>query len=313
MTQKERKELFNQGLKKCSKCGVVKSLDEFNNNKNIKDGKNCSCKKCCKGYDKEYKKNNKEKQSKYQKEYYQNNKEEILKNNKEYKKNNKEKQSKYQKEYHKNNKEKRAEYDKNRYQNNKEEITESSKEYKKNNKEKVAEYLKEYNNLFSKSKKYFNELLKYEDVKWSKEGYIQVRCKKCNEYFKPNNSQIKNRIACINGNVHGESNLYCSENCKKTCEIFAKKFVTPGLEQFDSRELQGEWAKEVKERDNYKCQICGSQENLHAHHIEAHAVTYDSFDLDNGITLCINCHYDVHQLPGCTLGDIKNQKQNCNV
>ena len=270
MTQKERKELFNQGLKKCSKCGVVKSLDEFSNDKTLKDGKHSSCREC-------------------DKKYYKNHKEEIS----EYQKNNKEKIAEYLKEYRKNNIEKKV-------------------EYRKNNKEKIKECTKKYNQSFSKSKKRFKELSKYEDVKLDKDGYIQVKCKKCNEYFIPSNSQIYSRIACINGTGTGECNFYCSDECKDTCEIF-KKRITPGLEQFDIRELQGEWAKAVKEIDNYTCQICGSDKDLHAHHIEAHAVTYDSFDIDNGITLCINCHHSVHQLPGCTLGDIKKQKQNCGV
>ena len=39
--------------KKCSKCGEVKSLDEFCNNKRNKSGKASQCKSCRKDYNKE--------------------------------------------------------------------------------------------------------------------------------------------------------------------------------------------------------------------------------------------------------------------
>jgi len=84
--------------KKCTKCGEVKSLDEFYNAKHGKNGKASRCKDC----DKEYKQYNKEKIKEYNKEYKQYNKEKI----KEYKQYNKEKIKEYNKEYYKNNKEK---------------------------------------------------------------------------------------------------------------------------------------------------------------------------------------------------------------
>lgn len=62
----------------CTKCGKKLLLSEFYNDKNAKDGKYPSCKKCRK----EYLKNNKEKCKKYQKKYKENNKEKIKKYNK---------------------------------------------------------------------------------------------------------------------------------------------------------------------------------------------------------------------------------------
>ena len=87
--------------KKCTKCGEVKSLDEFYNAKKGKHGKQFRCKDC----DKEYYKSNKEKIKEYNKKYKQDNKEKIKEYNKEYYKNNKEKLSDLQKIYCKNKKE----------------------------------------------------------------------------------------------------------------------------------------------------------------------------------------------------------------
>jgi hypothetical protein len=77
------------------------------------------------------------------------------------------------------------------------------------------------------------------------------------------------------------------------------------------------WRKAVLKRDNYTCQICGSKENLEAHHIKEFnillkeflqqysqfspiddketlvrlAMTYQPFyELTNGKTLCYDCH-----------------------
>ena len=96
--------------KKCTKCGEVKSLDEFYNHKIGKNGKRHECKICTKNYNKEYNKKNKEKNNKYNKEYYKNNKEKekkrlalYRKENKDkillYRKKNKRKKLKYLKKY----------------------------------------------------------------------------------------------------------------------------------------------------------------------------------------------------------------------
>lgn len=55
-----------------------------------------------------------------------------------------------------------------------------------------------------------------------------------------------------------------------------------------------EWkevAEMVKERDNHKCVICGSIENLNAHHLRYRA---DRLDEDDIITVCGNCHQCLH-------------------
>lgn len=56
-----------------------------------------------------------------------------------------------------------------------------------------------------------------------------------------------------------------------------------------------DWKIKVFERDNYFCQHCGSNKNLHAHHV----IKWDEdeslrFILDNGLTLCSSCHTKHH-------------------
>jgi len=62
------------------------------------------------------------------------------------------------------------------------------------------------------------------------------------------------------------------------------------------------WRKAVFERDNYTCLICGERGgDLNAHHIKSWAkFPALRYDVKNGITLCIKCHY---------LGRNKEEKQ----
>ena len=61
------------------------------------------------------------------------------------------------------------------------------------------------------------------------------------------------------------------------------------------------WSKLVKERDNYTCQTCGDNKggNLNAHHLNGwNAFPEQRFDLDNGVTLCTDCHKEFHSQYG---------------
>lgn len=51
------------------------------------------------------------------------------------------------------------------------------------------------------------------------------------------------------------------------------------------------WRRLVIERDGHKCKKCGARKNLRAHHIENFAENEQlRLDVDNGITLCAECH-----------------------
>jgi hypothetical protein len=68
-----------------------------------------------------------------------------------------------------------------------------------------------------------------------------------------------------------------------------------GIVDRNSKEVR-QWRKEVLKRDNYKCVHCGSEENIQAHHI----IEWSEFKetrttVDNGITLCAECHAKKHE------------------
>lgn len=60
-----------------------------------------------------------------------------------------------------------------------------------------------------------------------------------------------------------------------------------------------DWSKEVKERDNNKCVICGETKNLNAHHLIPWEIEKFRFNVMNGITLCAKHHtrYSYHISP----------------
>ena len=62
-----------------------------------------------------------------------------------------------------------------------------------------------------------------------------------------------------------------------------------------------QWAKEVKEKDNYTCQCCGSRKSgtLRSHHL----YSYDKYIslryvVENGVCLCEDCHKEFHHIYG---------------
>ena len=56
----------------------------------------------------------------------------------------------------------------------------------------------------------------------------------------------------------------------------------------------------VYKRDNYTCQKCNKSKcNLNAHHLNSfHWDKINRFNIDNGITLCKNCHKEFHSIYG---------------
>jgi len=52
--------------------------------------------------------------------------------------------------------------------------------------------------------------------------------------------------------------------------------------------------KYILKRDMFKCQLCGTNNNLQCHHIIPHSILPELTDhMKNMITLCHNCHYHI--------------------
>ena len=139
---------------------------------------------------------------------------------------------------------------------------------------------------------------------------LEVKCFKCNEWYIPIRSQISNRLQYLKGNYRDEGRFYCSQECKDTCSIYHKSINTimkedavragrlPWLEL--KREIQPELRQMVLERDNNECVKCGKTSDLQCHHIfPVNIEPLLSTDIDNCITLCVDCHKEAHTKDGC--------------
>jgi len=152
--------------------------------------------------------------------------------------------------------------------------------------------------------KYTNEHLVYEDGL----ELMAVNCTFCGTIFVPSRRSIQSRLLAINSAIGGDSNFYCSDKCKKDCPTFGQvKYPKDFKVGTNYRYDQKAWAKLVKERDNYTCQICGAKEvAVLAHHIDPVSNNaIESADTDNGVTLCKTCHKKAHKLPGCSYRELR--------
>lgn len=73
--------------------------------------------------------------------------------------------------------------------------------------------------------------------------------------------------------------------------------ITPENKAIRNSDKMKWWRVNVFERDDYTCQECGQVGGeLNAHHIKEFAKHPElRFDVNNGITICKNCHKKIHQ------------------
>ena len=98
----------------------------------------------------------------------------------------------------------------------------------------------------------------------------------------------------------GAVGKYCSRRCAHTHMIGERAGQWKGGATLAnerarrSAELRT-WRLAVYSRDGYRCQDCGTRNELHAHHIKYWSTHPDlRFVVGNGVTLCIDCHGKRH-------------------
>jgi hypothetical protein len=113
---------------------------------------------------------------------------------------------------------------------------------------------------------------------WSR---VEITCEYCGKKF----LVVKSRK---------DNAKYCSRSCS-----YSDKNKTPINEKIRKSKKYKEWRTAIFERDNYTCQICGARNfkgngktiKLHADHIKPFAYYPElRFDINNGRTLCEDCH-----------------------
>jgi 5-methylcytosine-specific restriction endonuclease McrA len=76
-------------------------------------------------------------------------------------------------------------------------------------------------------------------------------------------------------------------------KIFGK---TPRL-RLDATSYR-ELHRQILERDGWRCQFCGSMQNLQVHHLKFRSQSGDDME-QNLITLCPECHEQMHRKANC--------------
>lgn len=136
-----------------------------------------------------------------------------------------------------------------------------------------------------------------------KKAWHAKQCRKCSTV-----GLAKCKICNNDLSIYKNSNQYDTGICRKcyrgeNSRIWKKSITTEDREGSKDRNKQPQhriWRISVFNRDNYTCQKCNQYGgSLCSHHIESYNKKKDKrFDLDNGITLCTNCHISFHKSYG---------------
>jgi len=121
------------------------------------------------------------------------------------------------------------------------------------------------------------------------------------------NKEDKLDIVCPNQHMYRATydNFKGGNRCPE-CNNISKRRTMLNGEEWEPRSRNSiagiAWAKAVKKRDGQICQACFyPSKEIHAHHIESFARNPElQTDLNNGVTLCVNCHYALHSQYGQT-------------
>lgn len=85
---------------------------------------------------------------------------------------------------------------------------------------------------------------------------------------------------------------FTSERVRGSANYFWKGGITPLRNVIYNSERYKQWRNAVFKRDNYKCCNCGYRvRHIESHHIKPFSEYPECvFDIDNGQTLCVDCH-----------------------
>jgi len=91
--------------------------------------------------------------------------------------------------------------------------------------------------------------------------------------------------ACRNDNLRGANNPWWNPELSDEERVLNRDYYA-----YDK------WRETVYERDNYTCQKCGARGGtINAHHKDGYSwCEARRLDLDNGVTLCSDCHKEFH-------------------
>jgi len=128
------------------------------------------------------------------------------------------------------------------------------------------------------------------------------KCPICGCIFTPSKFNYKHQIYCskkcttIAMNKHAYESGMKKINSKVYREKNKIKISKHDLEYHNQRKFSGK-KYDILKRDEYKCQMCGSERQLIIHHLDETGNLDSPNNADNNlITLCRSCHAKLHNL-----------------
>ncbi len=118
--------------------------------------------------------------------------------------------------------------------------------------------------------------------------YIKPECKKCDKkhYAK---GLCRKHYNMNYDKIHPEFRFNVN---KRHLEKYSKTF---DMNPNEFKWALESWSAVIKKLDNNMCKLCDSKEGLNAHHImPKNSFPEIALELDNGITLCKECHEEAH-------------------
>lgn len=160
--------------------------------------------------------------------------------------------------------------------------------------------------------------VKVTDLQPNSHVEVQVKCDYCGKIF--------NKKYCNITKGYKNIEKDCCKNCKKSkiYDVFMENFGCYPMQVDNIADLfRGEnntnyrhdlteedrnarnspeyrlWKFKVYNRDEFCCQVCGCKRKIHAHHMDGWNISKEEwYDIQNGITLCDQCHIKFHNIYG---------------
>jgi len=170
-----------------------------------------------------------------------------------------------------------------------------------------------------KRKPHFRLDILVKDLSLKSRQKIRVECPICREIrkvFYYNYNRSSDICTHCFGRIQGKKNIGEKNGQYGKCGKESKQYkngTTKIIELIRKSVQYREWRNAVYERDNYTCTKCNKNGFLNCHHIESFTVLVESlnvdttnwrkfykelFNIDNGITLCKECHAELHIICG---------------